>query len=401
MRKFLKSTMASLLVAALLLSSNICFAQAAQEQQFDTITGEAVNQPTLAIKKVSIKKVYQLYNKFMKNKAYEKRMTKQEISDIRESEKSKESCIARVGYKVLDVDQNGIPELLVTSANYTPVVNPVYLYTYKGNKVIYIGKMQLSEEETISFTGPRYNAKTKKLWMTSGDEMMYYVAYKYDGKSIKREKKYDYSEENYNEKKIEKVGKMSGKDIEFYNNTSKSRSQHLTFRLNKSSLTLYKADKAKLKVTGKLSGLKWSSNNPKVADVKNGMVTAKKKGKAVIKATLNGTTVKCKVTVKDFNADKFMKKYVYGQWYVDEPGSEHRYDFPVKFSKHKFYAGTYDVTHVVKKPNQNVYIYMIRRSDKVRMRYTVYKKKGYKKIYIICTYDGSYRDGEDVIAKRK
>lgn len=44
--------------------------------------------------------------------------------------------------------------------------------------------------------------------------------------------------------------------------------------------------------------IKWSSSNKKVASVKNGVVKAKKIGKATIKAKYKGKTYKCKVTVK-------------------------------------------------------------------------------------------------------
>lgn len=45
--------------------------------------------------------------------------------------------------------------------------------------------------------------------------------------------------------------------------------------------------------------IKWSSSNKKVASVKNGVVKAKKIGKATIKAKYKGKTYKCKVTVKE------------------------------------------------------------------------------------------------------
>ena len=44
--------------------------------------------------------------------------------------------------------------------------------------------------------------------------------------------------------------------------------------------------------------IKWSSSNKKVASVKNGVVFAKRTGKATIKAKYKGKTYKCKVTVK-------------------------------------------------------------------------------------------------------
>ena len=78
-----------------------------------------------------------------------------------------------------------------------------------------------------------------------------------------------------------------------------------TISLNKSVYTLKKGKTVKLKAelnkAAKRKGVKWSSSNHKVATVsKNGKVTAKRKGKAAITATVKGTSVKarCKITSK-------------------------------------------------------------------------------------------------------
>ena len=77
-----------------------------------------------------------------------------------------------------------------------------------------------------------------------------------------------------------------------------------TISLNKSVYTLKKGKTVKLKAVlnkaAKRKGVKWSSSNRKVATVsKNGKVTAKRKGKAAITATVKETSVKarCKITV--------------------------------------------------------------------------------------------------------
>ena len=72
----------------------------------------------------------------------------------------------------------------------------------------------------------------------------------------------------------------------------------------KKKVTLYEGEtlklKAKLKPKGSTAKIKWKSSKKKVASVsKNGTVTVRKKGKAVITAQLpNGKKAKCKVTVK-------------------------------------------------------------------------------------------------------
>ena len=72
-------------------------------------------------------------------------------------------------------------------------------------------------------------------------------------------------------------------------------------KLNKTRLTLCKGERYKLKVTGTKKKITWSSTNRKVATVsKKGVVTAKKKGKAKIKAKIkNGKTLRCIVTVEN------------------------------------------------------------------------------------------------------
>lgn len=269
-----------------------------------------------ATKKASVKEVYKAYNKFMEKKKYEGRMSKQEI---------KQSKSYQIGYYVLDIDQNGVPELLVSvwDENYLTHQGNVYLYTYAGKKIKYIGKMCFADKKEHWIT-TSYNAKTKNIWLCDAHEGdAYFICYTYNGKALKKEKKYfiPYSEENRvsNMKKVEKIEKSAGRFINLYANSKSSRQKHLTFQLDKSNLTLTQSKKAKLKVTGKLSGLKWSSTNPKVATVKDGMVTAKKKGKAVIKARLSGSTVRCKVTVKALTKkqkaikayNKFMEKKKY------------------------------------------------------------------------------------------
>ena len=73
----------------------------------------------------------------------------------------------------------------------------------------------------------------------------------------------------------------------------------------KSKQTVYVGKKITLKISvpkkykNKISKVKWSSSNKKVAVVnKKGVVTAKKAGKTVIKAKFYGTTAKCSVIVK-------------------------------------------------------------------------------------------------------
>lgn len=76
-------------------------------------------------------------------------------------------------------------------------------------------------------------------------------------------------------------------------------------KLSASKLTLKAGKSKKLKVYGATTSVKWSSNKKKVATVSNtGLVSAKKKGTAVISAKVNGKTLKCKVQVKQVKKAK-------------------------------------------------------------------------------------------------
>lgn len=70
-------------------------------------------------------------------------------------------------------------------------------------------------------------------------------------------------------------------------------------KLSKAKATLCTGETLQLKLSGAKSKVKWKSGKKKVATVdKDGLVTAKKKGKCVIKATNAGKSYSCKITVK-------------------------------------------------------------------------------------------------------
>ena len=68
-------------------------------------------------------------------------------------------------------------------------------------------------------------------------------------------------------------------------------------KLNKKKVTLEIGKKVTLKLKNNKKKVKWSSSNKKVATVKKGKVTAKKKGKATITAKVGKKKYRCKVTV--------------------------------------------------------------------------------------------------------
>ena len=70
--------------------------------------------------------------------------------------------------------------------------------------------------------------------------------------------------------------------------------------LNVTKKTLRVKKTLTLKVNGAVGKVTFKSSNKKIADVNvtTGKITAKKAGKAVITASFNKRTVKCKITVK-------------------------------------------------------------------------------------------------------
>lgn len=86
-------------------------------------------------------------------------------------------------------------------------------------------------------------------------------------------------------------------------------------KISKKSVTLTKTQKTTLKITGTKKKVKWSSSKKSVASVSaKGVVTAKKKGTAVITAKVGNKKYTCKVTVRNpltaKQAEKAVKKFL-------------------------------------------------------------------------------------------
>ena len=75
-------------------------------------------------------------------------------------------------------------------------------------------------------------------------------------------------------------------------------------KINKSKVTVYVGQSTTLKVSGTKKKATWKTSNSKVATVKNGKVTAKKSGTAVITAKVGSKKYTCKVTVKNQELNK-------------------------------------------------------------------------------------------------
>ncbi len=97
-----------------------------------------------------------------------------------------------------------------------------------------------------------------------------------------------------------------------------------TIKLNytKKSLKAGQSFRLKATVTGESQTVTWKSTKTSVATVsKSGKVTAKKAGTATIKATANGKTKSCKITVKK-NPLKNITKGMYSNFTSENKSSE-------------------------------------------------------------------------------
>ncbi len=121
-----------------------------------------------------------------------------------------------------------------------------------------------------------------------------------------------------------------------YKATCKVTVKTPSLKLSKTSVTMEKGEKITLKATANPSGkIKWSTSDSSVVTVKNGILTAKKKGKATVTATftLNGKKYKkeCKVKVTsllDIMEDGFTAELI-----IPSVGTENSY-CQVKYTNH-------------------------------------------------------------------
>ena len=94
-----------------------------------------------------------------------------------------------------------------------------------------------------------------------------------------------------------------------YELKSETTSLSGTLKLNKTKVSMYITDTYMLKAATNLKNLKWTSNNTKVATVKNGKVVAKNVGTAQISVSANGLKKTCQITVKGDWYKKVLNSY--------------------------------------------------------------------------------------------
>ncbi|BBH27307.1 hypothetical protein SG0102_22410 [Intestinibaculum porci] len=101
--------------------------------------------------------------------------------------------------------------------------------------------------------------------------------------------------------KFKKAGKVNitfKKGSKKYTVTFTVKAATLTLSKSKVTVKVKKSYTVKAKTVKPANTVKWSSKNAKVATVKNGTITGKKKGTTYVYAKANGLTKSVKVTVK-------------------------------------------------------------------------------------------------------
>lgn len=255
-----------------------------------------------------------------------------------------------VCFALLDINQDGVKELLISNAR-----NKVGVYGYDGKKVKRLYKHTTPVRGEFS----AYYLDEKNYWEIDPDKISHctFVGYlkskkqlyfetnptsesfgrwsvfltmpsSASVKKIKIEFKLQYGGDPY---KVYINGKRASKSewgkytdalgnvilprtpVKFYKNTtyyrkacgiiasqgSGSGKNDKNAVLSRKAGTLYVGQSMRLSVSGNASKVKWSSSNKKVVTVSAaGVVKAKGKGKAVITARVGKRKLKCKVTVK-------------------------------------------------------------------------------------------------------
>lgn len=140
--------------------------------------------------------------------------------------------------------------------------------------------------------------------------------------------------------------------------------------LSKTKLTLYIGDDARtIEVKGLNSNqtVKWKTTNKKVATVKNGKITPKKKGTTTITAIIGKKKLTCKVTVKKSTIYKFTyndKRSPYDNKYTSKYGSPSRV-FYLKVGK-DIPVGVYQVSATMNGKSSDPLVYLhTKKTDKI------------------------------------
>lgn len=117
---------------------------------------------------------------------------------------------------------------------------------------------------------------------------------------------------DYYDNKVYIEGKKAGSAVITINVCGKKLTCQVTvkyYQISKDTLTVTKGTKRTLKITGTKDKVKWSITNNKIASITSkGVVTAKKNGNTTVKASVNGVTLRCYISVANSRAIKAVSK---------------------------------------------------------------------------------------------
>lgn len=203
-------------------------------------------------------------------------------------------------FMLLDIDQNGVPELLISQDT---EFSYIYIFTYSNKKIKEVGNL-------YSYAGLNYNKKTKTLSYyvvrpSYSSEDISILTYKNNKLSEQMNLFYD-SGEYYIDGKIETEAKYTaaykkyrGTYVSFIKITDSNQKLLLQ---NKLTINLTKKSTETISLDSQFADkVTFKSNKPSVATVdKYGEITAKNTGTAIITATVKHSkyTEKYTITVK-------------------------------------------------------------------------------------------------------
>lgn len=221
------------------------------------------------------------------------------------------------------LNNDNIPDLVMYYKRDFPV-GKACVYTYKNNKVVLVSfndsdcyYSKYYKKKSVVLGVPVFKGSSKSYknffsvkFTTEFGAGVDPIVSQENGKYFKYDPKSDGGRTQITKKKFnkllkKKIGSTKATKIKYYKKTKENVNRYLkslekSITLNKEKIEIVKGDKYKLiaTVTGMNKTVTWSSSNKKIATVKKGVVTGKKKGTATITAECGGKKATCKVTVK-------------------------------------------------------------------------------------------------------
>lgn len=253
-----------------------------------------------AVSQSQIQKAKEAYNSYLKNEKYKKQLRKREIKAMKSDKPVK---MEKGAFSLLDVDKNGMPELLYTPLDFQNNEYPVHMYTFQSGKVKYLGRIEYKKGEFGDWARLYYSSAKKELLLAAGDITSSFRTFKYNGKKL-IDGSYRYYEENEYAaaKKFKKKNKF--KMVRFHYNTEKKRIKIFKVtELDRDSITIQTENKVVLKLINNKKKVKWSIDKKSIAKItvnnKNKItIVPKKTGKAKITAKVGTRKYVCRLTVK-------------------------------------------------------------------------------------------------------